>query len=43
MENVIRYIGKTSPNAASIGLRSATNRMIGSYKKKISDLEKYKA
>ena len=43
VENVIRYIGKTSPNAASIGLRSATNRMIGSYKKKISDLEKYKA
>ena len=43
VENVIRYIGKTSPNAANIGLRSATSRMIGAYKKKISDLEKYKA
>ncbi|NLE06825.1 MAG: hypothetical protein GX638_18765 [Crenarchaeota archaeon] len=43
VENVIRYIGKTSPNAANIGLSSATNRMIGAYKKKIADLEKYKA
>jgi hypothetical protein len=42
VENVIRYIGKTSPNAANTGLHSATNRMIGAYKKKISDLEKYK-
>ena len=43
VENIIKYIGKTSPNAANIGLSSATNRMIGAYKKKIADLEKYKA
>jgi hypothetical protein len=42
VENIVRYIGKTSPNAANIGLANATNRMIGSYKKKIAELEKYK-
>jgi hypothetical protein len=43
VENTIRYIGITSPNAASRAISSAANRMIGTYKKKISDLEKYRA
>lgn len=43
VENTIRYINTTSPNAASRGITSATNRMIGAYKSKITDLEKYKA
>jgi len=42
VENLIKYIAKTSPNAASMALSKATDRMIGSYKKKIDGLEKYK-
>lgn len=42
VDNIVRYIGKTSPNAANAGMANATNRMIGSYKKKIAELEKYK-
>lgn len=42
VENIVRYIGITSPNAAARGLQSATNKMIGSYQKKIAELDKYK-
>lgn len=43
VENTVRYIGITSPNAAARAVSSAANRLIGSYKRKISELEKYKA
>ena len=42
VKNVVTYVGKTSPNAANEGMKSARMRMIGSYKKKIAELEKYK-
>ena len=43
VENIIRYISITSPNAATEATTKATNKLIGSYKKKIADLDKYKA
>lgn len=43
VRNIIRYAGAISPNAASQGISSATSRMIGSYRKKIAELDKYKA
>lgn len=43
VENTIRYINITSPNAANAAVTSAANRMIGTYKRKISELEQYRA
>ena len=43
VENIIRYISITSPNAAAEATTKATNRLIGSYKQQIADLDKYKA
>lgn len=43
VENTIRYISITSPRAAARATTKATNKLIGSYKQKIADLDKYKA